>query len=115
MTEQQKSTEAARGVQQALDIGHRVRRCPDAAITLACILFDELAPGSGVLDGVGERDEAGRGEVVRKILQAVCAILNCLITSVSQVDDRQHPPILAVGFGTARLRGLVGDDLPGVL
>jgi len=81
MAEQQKGAEAAGGVQQAVDVCDRVRRCPDAAIAFARIFFDELALGLGAFDGVREREEARRAEIVREVLQAVCAVLDRLIAS----------------------------------
>ncbi len=115
MAEQQESAEATSLLEQAGDVADCVIRCADAAITLGGILFDVLTRRLRALDGVGQRHESRRAEVLREVRKSVGTVLDSLVAGVGQVDDTQHPPVVAVGLGAAGPGGLLGDDVPRVL
>ena len=115
VAEQQEGAEAARAVQQVLDVGDGVGGGADAAIAACRIVFHELVGGRGRSGVIGERHEAGRAEVVGEVLQAVGAVLDGLLAGVGEVDDAQHPPVVPVRFGPAGFGGLVAHRVPGGL
>ena len=88
---------------------------PMQQLPLAGVLRDELSRRLRAFDGIGQRHKPGRAEVVREVLQAVCAVVDGLFAGFGQVHDRQHPPVGAVRRGAAGLGGLVADDAPRLL
>ena len=115
MTEHQERPEAAGAVEEILDVFDRVVRCADAAIARGRIGFDELSRRLSVPDRFRQRHEARRAEVVREILQPVCAVIDRRLAGIGEVHDAEHTPAPPVRLVVTGLLGLLDYHLPGVL